>query len=528
MIEMTFKTNLTASQLFLIISLFLGSIFLTISMVSKSLLDTPTEQEIHTLHQGQYIIQEIDTIHTAVPELISYGSIQLGHTLSANEFFPLEEINNPNTWNDVLLWGRLPYIMITLLTTWYITFVTYIHSRNIILTSLTFLGLSFLPALLSVGPLMTGHILLIFPSFVILHTFLSFLKDHSWSSLTGWSLFSGITSILHPWFFFMYCACIVYGILPSGERLNKSQNTDLLNYLFSLILSISSAFTTLAIISLYWNLSLSQGLQLFTSSWETSWGQWTSWEPLSIFRIWTDNTWGQGTLTTLFLQTPFPLLIISGLGFIIYLMHRLKHSPNLSHPLHLAVWITLLSFGIVVTGNGTGGYQDLLLTYVFLIPLGASAFIWLWKHQFGHPILILIGLWYLGGTLISFPSFLGEGNLLLRDPQQQYLGLPHQTIDHGQDLGRLALWKNEQNIDTIYVDYHGPIDPNIFLGDAYRTYNPQRQKKEDQYRAVSISQFNQSFLDYQNEEIPQAYWWLEWEHPDLIIGDSILIYKPKD
>lgn len=524
MIEMTLKTNLSASQLFLVISLFLGSMLLTISMMNTTLLDTPTKQEMQTVHQGQQTIQKIDNIHTMVPELMSYGSIRLGETLSVQEFFPLEEVDDPNTWNDISLWGRLPYLMITLLTTWYITFLSYFYSRNISLATLTFLGLSFLPSLLAIGPRMTGHILLIFPSALVIHSFLSWTTSRSWLSFTGWSILSGITSLLHPWFFFLYFACLGYAYIPPL----KQAKHHVVHLLFSLMTSFTSAFLTLLSLGIIWNFSLPHGLHLLISSWTTSWSQWTADAPLSIFRLWTDNTWGQGTFTTFFLQTPFPLLIFTGLGIALYLIHRWKWPSSLSTSVHLGVWLTLFSFGLVITGNGTGGYQDLLLTYVLLIPLGASTVIWLWNHQFGKPLLIIIGLWYLGGTLISFPSFLGTGNLFLRDPEQQYLGLPHQTVDHGQDLGRLALWTNEQNIDTIYVDYHGPIDPNIFLGDAYRTYTSQREKKEDQYRAVSISQFNQSFLDSQNGEIPQAYWWLEWQHPDLIIGDSILIYKPKD
>ncbi len=151
-------------------------------------------------------------------------------------------------------------------------------------------------------------------------------------------------------------------------------------------------------------------------------------------------------------------------------------------------------------------------------------------RQISIFILSLLFAWQAYSVLYVFPHFLTYFNEAVGGAKNGYKYVVDSNFDWGQDMKRLDIWLEENNINKVYLDYFGGSDAKYHLGDKYMPWWGQRSQEElpnGSYLAISATLlqggrgepakgFNQ----------PTGYYrWLNNYEPVGIIGNSIFVYK---
>jgi len=133
----------------------------------------------------------------------------------------------------------------------------------------------------------------------------------------------------------------------------------------------------------------------------------------------------------------------------------------------------------------------------------------------------IIILYMIVSTLSYFPYFIAYFNEAVpRDQRHNYL--VDSSLDWGQDLLRLKEYVDDNNIDSIKVDYFGGSVPSYYIPEAkgwHSSYGP-----TSGWMAISAT-FYQSSKLYGPMEGKWSYEWLDKIKPTAIIGGSILVYN---
>jgi hypothetical protein len=138
--------------------------------------------------------------------------------------------------------------------------------------------------------------------------------------------------------------------------------------------------------------------------------------------------------------------------------------------------------------------------------------------------------WQAVSVVSIYPSFLAYFNELAGGPTNGYKYVTDSNLDWGQDLKRLAVWVEKNNIDKIYVEYFGGATTSYYLGSKFLpwwgTRQPQDLNAAGGYLAVSATFLQQGrgkpapgFKDQTG-----YYDWLNQFKPITIIGYSIFVY----
>jgi len=146
------------------------------------------------------------------------------------------------------------------------------------------------------------------------------------------------------------------------------------------------------------------------------------------------------------------------------------------------------------------------------------------------PILIfaLLG-WYIVDVVRVHPYYLTYFNQLAGGPAGGHRYAVDSNLDWGQDLKRLTMWVEENNINKIHFDYFGWANQSYYLKDKLvwigaGTYKDARdflaQNPNGGYIAVSASFYMGSRGDPVNN-----YIWLDAYRPIATIGNSIFVWK---
>ena len=171
------------------------------------------------------------------------------------------------------------------------------------------------------------------------------------------------------------------------------------------------------------------------------------------------------------------------------------------------------------------GVRHVLPTFPFIYLLVALGIVNFKQHIFTALIMV----WMLAEVIFTFPYYLSYYNELGRGLQNGYKIATDSNYDWGQDLRRLAKWREKNHIQKIYLDYFGGGSPHYYLGNGYEgwwsSFGP---PPKDSYFAVSLN----SLIGNQAKPIgdikikpEDAYSWLKNKTPIARGGSSIFIYK---
>jgi len=147
-------------------------------------------------------------------------------------------------------------------------------------------------------------------------------------------------------------------------------------------------------------------------------------------------------------------------------------------------------------------------------------------------VIVILLLLYALPTINNYPHFLTYFNELVGGPSNGYKYVTDSNLDWGQDLRRLTEFVEENNIEKIYIDYFGGDSPQYRLGDKFQPWWGDRDPSQlppDSWIAVSAT-----FLQGgRGEPVPNYtektgyYNWLNQYKPVAIIGHSIFVYNIK-
>lgn len=248
------------------------------------------------------------------------------------------------------------------------------------------------------------------------------------------------------------------------------------------------------------------------------------------------------------LKTAIPVFIItiSVLSCMLYCEFAKKSPPSIP----IKDWFTetylwvlpaaLLFMGM--TGSINLGIRYMLPVYPFIFVFvsklaGFIDFEWI-KSLLNHKkeilktkalnivMTIAIGvlvLWYVFGSLGTYPYYLSYYNEFVGGYQNGYKYLTDSNTDWGQDVKRLAKWVEKEGIDKIYVDvFPGSMPASYYLGDKMVEWHVQNGRPEGTL-AVSATFYQNSRLKKDRND-GMDYSWLDNIKPIKNIGGSILIY----
>ena len=210
----------------------------------------------------------------------------------------------------------------------------------------------------------------------------------------------------------------------------------------------------------------------------------------------------------------------------------LNHFVEFSMLVFLAIyWFTSIS------GNLNIGVRHILPTFPFIYILVAIGIVNLLnnikqKRAYGlvyRCVIILLLIWYMAGSLMTYPYYLSYFNELAGGTKNGYKYVVDSNYDWGQDLKRLKKWTDENNIEKVYIDYFGGSDTKYYLKEKFRPWQgakPASEFPKGNYLAVSATLlqggkgnpapgFDQSTNHYQ---------WLNDYEPATRIGASIFVY----
>jgi len=230
---------------------------------------------------------------------------------------------------------------------------------------------------------------------------------------------------------------------------------------------------------------------------------------------------------------------------LIYLLSKIKikKSPNL--PLcwkNLTDFIkkylpqmTILGFLLVywlasLCGNLNIGVRHLIpvlpLTMI-LVAGGAAAFAD--NIRWRRILIALLCLCQIVGALRAYPHYLSYYNILVGGSENGYKIAVDSNTDWGQDLKRLKHWVDQNNIQTIYIDYFGGANVKYYFDGKYQSWWCDRPP--DQLPKTAGWRFQQLFLQGgRGTPAPESdikggcYRWLDNYQPATVIGNSIFVY----
>jgi len=219
---------------------------------------------------------------------------------------------------------------------------------------------------------------------------------------------------------------------------------------------------------------------------------------------------------------------IKGLKEKIYLGVK-AHFPEIAMLLFINIyWITSMRSNLNI------GVRHLLPIFPFAVLLlsgGLTAWLKPPILKIKTVFLVILMLWQAYSVISVYPHFIAYFNELAGGPENGYKWVVDSNLDWGQDLKRLKIWLDKNNVDKIYLDYFGGSDTNYYLKEKYSPWwgdrNP-NEIPEGSYLAVSATLLQGGTgKAAPGFDSPTGYynWLIENYRPIDRIGYSIFIFK---
>jgi hypothetical protein len=193
--------------------------------------------------------------------------------------------------------------------------------------------------------------------------------------------------------------------------------------------------------------------------------------PSYLLGRYSDSGWWTYFPVAFLLKTPLPALLL-----LFWSIFRLATLAIRQRGLIRPVWFDFAAlfipaagyFLIALTTDINLGYRHILPILPFLFVLigvvTGQAVAEALARSRPLPARILIGLvsWLLVIALWIYPHFLAYFNAIAGGPGRGWRALVDSNIDWGQDLGRLADWLAEKDVDHVWLSYFGEARPEYY------------------------------------------------------------------
>lgn len=202
---------------------------------------------------------------------------------------------------------------------------------------------------------------------------------------------------------------------------------------------------------------------------------------------------------------------------------------ELSGLLFVAIyWFTSL------TSNLNIGVRHLLPSFPFTIIVASGLAMMFFKNPALHKVkkaaLALLLLFQAYSLLSVYPYFLTYFNEAVGGPSQGYKYVVDSNLDWGQDLKRLNQWADENGVNKIRLNYFGGSDADYYLKGKYIYWdglNTEDMMPKGEYLAVSATLLQggrgKPVIGFTQ---PYGFYkWLDKYQPVAIIGNSIFVFR---
>ena len=244
---------------------------------------------------------------------------------------------------------------------------------------------------------------------------------------------------------------------------------------------------------------------------------------------------------TIAIKTAIPLFILALLMFVYW-----KRLPKKEWFTEVYFWIlplVLLAMGM--QGSINLGIRYMLPIYAFIFVAFSRLAVLIdfknlvskkrdWKLAVGTVIMVLALIWYVLGSLLTYPHYLSYFNEFVGGYQNGYKYLTDSNVDWGQDIKRLSVWIKDSQVSKdhkcnyqTYVDvFPGAFEANYYIGsDRMIEWHVQNGKPNGCF-AISATFLQNSRLK-KSANGGMDYSWLDSYKPIDNINGSILIYDLK-
>lgn len=193
--------------------------------------------------------------------------------------------------------------------------------------------------------------------------------------------------------------------------------------------------------------------------------------PSFLLGRYADSGWWYYFPIAFLVKTPLPTLALLAWS-ILYIGRRMvRQGGSTAH-----IWFDLAAllipaigyFAIALTTDINLGYRHLLPILPFLyVFIGVSVGQVVSQTRGKSPnlaakvLLLLLG-WLAAVSLWIYPHYLAFFNMLAGGPDNGWRALVDSNIDWGQDLGRLAEWIRENDVDFVWLSYFGEGRPDYY------------------------------------------------------------------
>ncbi len=501
--------KLTLAKIFLVV-LFLFAFLIMISAVKKD--SVTTDEGIHLLAGYTYITRNdfrLDPEHppflkevAAIPLLFFkdlkmpfdglwekagnfyYDAWRETRTLAENFLF-----SSGNDATKILFWGRLPFIILTLL----LGFAVYYWAKKLYGEKAGFFAalLMFLmPNVLAHGHLINTDLGLTLFLFLTVYFWTKFLKKSNWLNFLLSAIFIGLA------FSSKYTAIILIPIIIILTLIKMILDRDLKKW-WKYFLGLDGLFIFGAIIiwatygfSAHFPAEFIKGITFISHHALGGHGSYLLGQ--------TSNTgWWYYFPIAIFYKTPIPFFV-----FLILAAFSSKKIKAIESFDEIALIVAPLIFlAISMTSKADLGVRHVLPIFPFLAVYASKSInlidfraLRLFKADTKKliPVLLflLLILWYLLSSLSSYPNYLAYFNELSGGPKGGYKILSDSNLDWGQDIFRIKNYLDEHHISDGYILY--PWDGNAAL--KYYGINlkpfPWNERNIKGYLVISVTYYH--------------------------------------
>lgn len=548
--------------------------FMFFIMLKCSIGDSGTVDEIAHIPAGysyvKYLDFRLNPEHPPLAKALASIPLSFMHLNGIKNDWSWEKINqweagwqfiyqNGNNPDQILFWSRLPLILLAmglglLLFLW----ANKWYGKKIALITLLLYALY--PDVLGHGHLVTTDVAAAFGFAITIFAFDRLLKKKTWSTLIWASVAFGVAQLLKFSSFLLFA--VLFILILYRAYLDRSEKDNywlkfkeyFKSYILVCVLSIilvwivyipfgwntpPSIEHTVIEMNLMPNEARTLPLRNFLHHFENNpitrgLGQYILGVFLVVGRVAGGNaTFIIGHLSdkgiswyfpvAYLIKTPLPIMVFFLWAIISLIIFRPKSKEDTWENFLLLTPIVIY-WAFTLKGSLDIGIRHLLPTVPFVILFIAKN---LYRYLGKFAILswqtiwiALLLVWYISGVVWYYPQYIAYFNFLVpRDDRYKYL--TDSSLDWGQDLLRLRDYVNENNIDSIKIDYFGGSVPEYYIPQTvewHSAYGP-----TSGWLAVSATYFQSSRL-YGPKEGIWSYQWLDEFQPEAIIGGSILVY----
>ena len=577
--------------------LMLSSMFFL--MIFSSVGDSATFDEVAHIPAGfSYLTQKDGRLNPEHPPLIKEFTalplffLNLNSDFVKQNFWTLKNVNDRqwaagnyflyeagNDPDKILFWSRLPIIILTII----FGFITFWWTKknyglNPALLTLFLYALS--PTFLAHGRFVTTDLGAALAFFLSTIFFIWFLDKNDKKSaiyfgvVFGFSLLVKFSLIILLPFFLILLICppalAMLKALRAGKLFKNwkparpAGGLKIENLIFASLIALTVIY--IFYIPLTWNYSIEQNLAdahytlgtyktakfapqfaftLISNKWTQPLGQYLHGFLMVAHRTAGGNNayfWGEisskgwvSYFPTLFLtKEQIGLIILILLSIIIVLKNKSKFKDPktlifLAFIAYYWAWSLWSPLNI--------GIRHILPTLPFIyILISKPIIVWLNVNRIKKLFVSVVFAWMALEISFVFPYFVSYFNAFAGGYKNGYKIATDSNYDWGQDLKRLKIWMQKNNVEEIYLDYFGGGSPKYYLGSSFKPWYsakgflpiPSPIENRRIYFAVSINILSGVQAKPVGDLLikpEDSYAWLKDKKPIARAGSSIFIFQ---